>query len=56
MSNDFVRLGLMPPLSGLVGIYGSEIARAGQPGRRKGAALSALRRLNKNAAPHQLVS
>jgi len=30
MSDDFVRLGLMPPLSGLVGIYGSEIARAGQ--------------------------
>ena len=33
MSEDSVRLGLMPPLTGLVGIYGSEIARAGQIAR-----------------------
>jgi len=30
MSEEVVKLGLMPPLTGLVGIYGSEIARAGQ--------------------------
>ena len=30
MSKDVVKLGLMPPLTGLVGIYGSEISRAGQ--------------------------
>jgi len=29
MATDKVRLGLMPPLTGLVGIYGTEIARAG---------------------------
>jgi PAS domain S-box-containing protein len=33
MSDDSVKLGLMPPLTGLVGIYGSEIARAGQIAR-----------------------
>ena len=30
MSEETVKLGLMPPLSGLVGIYGTEILRAGQ--------------------------
>lgn len=30
MSKDAVKLGLMPPLTGLVGMYGAEIARAGQ--------------------------
>jgi len=30
MSEDTVKLGLMPPLTGLVGIYGAEILRAGQ--------------------------
>ncbi|MDH5179177.1 MAG: ABC transporter substrate-binding protein [Gammaproteobacteria bacterium] len=30
MQLDVIRLGLMPPLTGLVGIYGTEIARAGQ--------------------------
>ena len=30
MSDSSIKLGLMPPLSGLVGIYGSEIAHAGQ--------------------------
>ena len=30
MENDTIKLGLMPPLTGLVGIYGEEIARAGQ--------------------------
>lgn len=30
MSDDSVRLGVMAPLSGLVGIYGNEIARAAQ--------------------------
>ena len=30
MSENTVKLGLMPPLSGLVSIYGPEIARAGQ--------------------------
>lgn len=30
MSVNTVKLGLMPPLTGLVGIYGTEIARAGQ--------------------------
>jgi len=33
MSNDVVKLGLMPPLTGLVSLYGSEIARAGQIAR-----------------------
>ena len=30
MSGNSIKLGLMPPLTGLVGIYGSEIERAGQ--------------------------
>lgn len=30
LPQDTVRLGLMPPLTGLVGIYGAEISRAGQ--------------------------
>jgi PAS domain S-box-containing protein len=30
MIKETVRLGLMPPLTGLVGIYGTEISRAGQ--------------------------
>ena len=30
MSKNAVKLGLMPPLTGLVGIYGTEISRAGQ--------------------------
>ena len=30
MSKHTVRLGLMPPLTGVVGMYGAEIARAGQ--------------------------
>lgn len=30
MSEDTIKLGLMPPLSGLVGIYGTEISRAAQ--------------------------
>ncbi|MDH5656944.1 MAG: substrate-binding protein, partial [Spirochaetia bacterium] len=30
MTQDPVNIGLMPPLTGLVGIYGTEIARAGQ--------------------------
>ncbi len=30
MPEENIKLGLMPPLSGLVGIYGSEIAHAGQ--------------------------
>ena len=30
MNGDTIKLGLMPPLTGLVGIYGSEISRAGQ--------------------------
>jgi len=30
MSDEVVKLGLMPPLTGLVGIYGTEIACAGQ--------------------------
>ena len=30
MKNNSVKLGLMPPLTGLVGIYGTEIARAGK--------------------------
>ncbi|MDH5370013.1 MAG: ABC transporter substrate-binding protein, partial [Gammaproteobacteria bacterium] len=30
MSEEKIKLGLMPPLTGLVGIYGSEIAHAGQ--------------------------
>ena len=30
MNDESIKLGLMPPLTGLVGIYGSEIAHAGQ--------------------------
>lgn len=30
MANKTVKLGLMPPLTGLVGIYGEEVSRAGQ--------------------------
>ena len=30
MTKESIKLGLMPPLSGVVGIYGQEIARAGQ--------------------------
>lgn len=30
MNNDAIKLGLMPPVTGLVSIYGEEISRAGQ--------------------------
>ena len=30
MAKETVKLGLMPPLTGLVGIYGTEISHAGQ--------------------------
>lgn len=30
MANKTVKLGLMPPFTGLVGIYGEEVSRAGQ--------------------------